>query len=793
MNKTELKNFAINARQELLRQVSLRAKLFGIDDKTALTIEVQSGQLLINGELYPVYLKSAFSSLQKQLEQKGHEQVLEEVAYTWFNRIIAIRYMEIHDYLPERVNVLSSSTGQVDPDILTEFESMELPVNNEEVRELLNNGDTEGAYRKLLIAQCNALNEVLPFMFENIQDYTELLLPDFLLDRESIINTLVQNGELTKSFGKIEVIGWLYQYYIAEEKDRVFKQKSKYTKEEIPFATQLFTPNWIVQYMVQNSLGRYWTEAHPEDEDLIVNWDYFLKHGKEDFKEKIATYVNKELKVEDIKCFDPAMGSGHILVYMFDVLYEIYRKRGYMESEIPKLILENNLYGLDIDDRAYQLASFAVVMKAVQYNKRFLRSIQREGITLHLASIQETNNVADEVIAYIAGEEQGDNFKKVQAFFNQYQNAKTYGSLINISERDTKFIEQRLQEFVDAPVQDLFQADYHTIALDILPDLIKQARIMRNEYDIVVMNPPYMGSGSMSKELSGFLKKNYPDSKSDLFSAFMEVDQYEKDNGFYAAINQHSWMFLSSFEKLRGKIISNKYIDTMLHLGPRAFEEIGGEVVQSTAFILRNNKMNNGLGVYLRLVDERTATEKREKVIEAVQNPSVSYRFSFNQEKFSKIPGSPIGYWVSDKALKSFNNKLLVDYAYPKQGFATGKNDRFLRVWHEVNYNNCGWNFSNNEEAKHSELKWFPCNKGGSFRKWFGNNTYMANWQNDGYEMRSFAGSVIRNPQFYFQEGMTWSTILLMLHSKVQLLTGLSVQGLMAILSIRVYRKEKRL
>lgn len=762
MNKTALKNFATWSRRKLIEQVQTKAFLYGIDEKNnSLHIEEQFGQLLINGQSYPLSMKTAFTALQKQLNQKGYKQLLEEAAYTWFNRIIAIRFMEAREYLPERVNVLSSSVGRVDPDILFEYDTMDLNIKQEEVRELINAGNTEAAYRILFVAQCNALNRILPFMFEQIQDFTELLLPDFLLDAESVIKTLVQNEELTESFAEIEVIGWLYQYYIAEEKDRVFAQKSKYKKEEIPFATQLFTPKWIVQYMVQNSLGRYWTEAHREDEDLIDFWEYFIKH-EEDFYEKIAPYVNKELKVEDIKLLDPAMGSGHILVYAFEVFHEIYAKCGYPERDIPRLILENNLYGLDIDDRAYQLAAFAVVMKAAQYSRRFLRSVEREGIHLNLASIQETNYVSDDVIAYIAQQEVGEQYNRVKAFFDQYHNAKTYGSLINITEREISFIEERFRQIKNNPVENLFYAEQHEIAKEVLPALIHQTQIMSSEYDVVVMNPPYMGNGSMSKELSEFMKKFYPDSKADLFAAFMEVYQYLKVNGYYTAINQHSWMFLSSFEKLREKIINTKFIDTMLHLGPRAFEEISGEVVQSTAFMFRNASISNLKGIYFRLVEEKTALEKREKVIEAVSNLKWEYRYSFEQENFSQIPGRPIAYWISKVLMKAYQYKKLGEIAEPRHGLATSNNDYFLKRWYELDI----FKTSIYDRKNHINYKWLPINKGGHFRKWYGNNEWLINYENDGKEIKDFAISIyknstrtIQNTKYYFLESLTWSAL----------------------------------
>ena len=744
MNKTALKNFATWSRRKLIEQVQTKALLYGIDEKNDLHIEEQFGQLLINGQTYPLSMKNAFTALKKQIEQKGYKQLLEEIAYTWFNRIIAIRYMEVHEYLPERVNVLSSSVGRVDPDILFEYDTMDLAIKQEEVRELINAGNTEAAYRILFVAQCNALNPILPFMFEKIQDYTELLLPDFLLDAESVIKTLVQSDELTESFAEIEVIGWLYQYYIAEEKDRVFAQKSKYKKEEIPFATQLFTPKWIVQYMVQNSLGRYWTEAHREDEDLIDNWEYFIKHEEEDFHEKVAPYVNKELKVEDIKLLDPAMGSGHILVYAFEVFHEIYEKCGYPERDIPRLILENNLYGLDIDDRAHQLAAFALVMKAASYSKRFLRNVEREGIQLNLASIQETNHITEDVIAYIAQQEAGEQYNHVKAFFDQYHNAKTYGSLINITEREISFIEERFEQIKNNPVEDLFFLEQHEIAKQVLPTLIHQTKIMRDEYDVVVMNPPYMGFGNMSKELVNYMKVYYSDSKSDLYAAFMQLDFYMKNVGFYAAINQHSWMFLSSFVKLREGVLFQKTFDSMIHLGSRAFEEIAGEVVQSTTFVFRNYAIKQQQGKYIRLIDYKNAEMKRKVAIKKISN---SEYYIFEQKDFLKIPSAPIAYWLSDKVVNIFEKSLkLGDVGDSKKGLDTGKNDRYLRMWFEVS-------------PEKVNKKWFPLNKGGGYRKWYGNQLYLIDWENDGKELKSISSSNIRNEKYYFKESLTWSDL----------------------------------
>lgn len=761
MNKTELKNFAIQSRRQLIDQVKTKALLYGIDEKNSLEIKEQFGQLMINDKPYPLYMKQAFNSLKNQLQQKGYKQLVEEVAYTWFNRIIAIRYMEVHDYLPEKVNVLSSSVGRVDPDILFEYETLDLPVKQEEIRELLDAGDTEGAYRKLFIAQCNALNSILPFLFEQIQDYTELLLPDFLLDAQSVIKVLVQNDELTNSFEEIEVIGWLYQYYIAEEKDRVFAQKSKYKKEEIPFATQLFTPKWIVQYMVQNSLGRYWIEAHREDEDLISNWEYFIKREEEDFHEKIDPYVNKELRVEDIKLLDPAMGSGHILVYAFEVFHQIYEKCGYPERDIPRLIIENNLYGLDIDDRAYQLAAFAVVMKAASYSRRFLRSVQREGIRLNLASIQETNHLPNDIITYIAQQEKGERYNQVKAFFQQYKNAKTYGSLINITERDTVFLEERLAHIQNNPVEDLFYVEQHEIAKEVLSLLVQQTKIMRTEYDVIVMNPPYMGSSNMSNELTDFLTLNYSESKSDLFAAFMKIDHYLKQNAFYVAINQHSWMFLSTLEKLRLDTLKTKVIDNMIHLGSRAFEDVGGEVVQSTAFVLRNYFIDDFSGYYVQLTHIKNPKQKMEHFLESI-NSNVGL-YIIKQRYFDDIEGKPIAYWASERERNIYQReKKLLEISQVKTGIQTGNNKKFLKLWHEVDLNKIGFDMKSFEDINKYGCKWFPYNKGGEFRKWYGNNEYIIDMENEGEGIKNQPKSSnyrLRDKALYFKEAITWSFV----------------------------------
>ncbi|MGG3385336.1 BREX-1 system adenine-specific DNA-methyltransferase PglX, partial [Heyndrickxia faecalis] len=763
MNKSALKTFATKARRELLKKVEARAMKIGITEDNIKKAEIESSDaIFIDGRQLSKEEKIQRNRLIDRVHEIGFKRVMEEVAYTWFNRFTALRFMEVNDYLPTKVRVLSSTyADSTEPDMMKEAFSLDLDIDKEYVYELKMNNQSEELFKYLIIKHCNDLNRYMPFMFETINDYTEILFPDGLLAPDSFVRQMANTEVISEdNWQHIEVIGWLYQYYIAEEKDRVFKEKKKYKAEEIPFATQLFTPDWIVRYMVQNSLGRYWVESHPEHHELTNGWEFYIEHEEEDFQEKIAPYVNKDLNVEDIKCLDPAMGSGHILVYAFDVFYEIYSKCGYMEKEIPRLILKNNLYGLDIDDRAYQLACFSVVMKAMKYNRRFLRSIEREGLVLNLASIQETNNWTDEDIGFIAGESSGKRYDSVKEFVEQYVNGKTYGSLIKATSSELSFLENRLNTIKSAPSEDLFQTEMREKVLLSLPKLIKQTEIMSRQYDVCIMNPPYMGLNNMNKGLSDFLKENYPNSKSDLFAAFMEVDHYIKPSGFYAAINQHSWMFLTSYESLRRKIIKNKSIINMLHLGPRTFEDIGGEVVQSTSFIIRNVKNQNGKGIYLRLINYKSANEKMIKVKEAKQNLSVSYVFASSQDDFKKIPGCPIGYWISKKIIDIFqmvkNDNKKIE---AKVGLSSGNNNKYLRYWYEVEKNKISFKSKDSEEFLKSKCKWVPLNKGGSFRKWYGNNEYIIYWFKNGVDIKNTPNSTVRNEQYYFKECLTWSDV----------------------------------
>lgn len=768
MNKTAIKNFAVNARNELRDKITVKALQLGISEDRVKKADIQSSDAIyIDGKQLDKDQKNQRDTLIARIDKIGFNQVIEEVAYTWFNRFTALRFMEVNNYLPTKIRVLSSSnSGSFEPDIVQEALNVDLDVDKEYVYELKLNNKSEELFKYLIIKQCNSLKPLLPFMFQKIADYTELLFPDGLLAEGSFLSQMTDTDVIPESdWSDVEIIGWLYQYYIAEEKDRVIKAKAKYQTEEIPFATQLFTPDWIVRYMVQNSLGRYWVESHPEDRELLQEWEFYLENPnpEPDFEEKLAPYINKELEVEEIKFFDPAMGSGHILVYAFDMFFEIYSKCGYMEREIPRLIIENNLYGLDIDDRAYQLACFSVVMKALQYNNRFFRSIEREGLILNLASIQETNELNEDDIAFIAGENSGSNFESTKDFIEQFRDGKTIGSLIKINEFDKDFLSDRLEYIQNNPAKDMFEDESRRKVVDLLPQLIQQANILGRVYDVLVTNPPYMGSKYMNVILTNFIKNNYSETKSDTFSAFMEFCMNKvTPNGHLGFLTPFVWMFISSFEKLREYIVLNKNISSLIQLEYNSFS---GATVPVCGFTLRNYNVEVN-GEYIKLSDFTGSENQPIKTLEAINNPNVNYRFHTVSSDFINISSTPIAYWITEKQMQLFrNNKKLGEVAEPKVGLQTSDTNKFLRRWYEVSLLKVGFGYKDSEEAKKSELKWFPYNKGGEYRKWFGNREYVVNWENDGYEIKNFKdedGKVKSRPQnqnYYFRKGITWSSI----------------------------------
>lgn len=752
MNKNAIQKYAVWARNELIEQIKQRAYQYGISEKSYgdENASVIAGRAL---SLEEMRQRKAFVA---QIKEDGYQQAVEEVAYTWFNRFIALRFMEVNDYLPTHIRVFSDANGDFNPEILKEVLHLDLAgLDKAKVSALLNANQTEELYRYLLLTQCNALNDALPDMFEKLGSYTEMLLPNNILKPESVLGRLVRDIPEDDFRDAVQIIGWLYQYYNAEPKDEVFallKKNVKITKERIPAATQLFTPDWIVRYMVENSLGRLWLESHP-NEKLKANWKYYLEEAEQ------TTEVAERLRVlraqspvkspEDIRLIDPCMGSGHILVYAFDVLMQIYESEGYSARDAAKLILEKNLYGIDIDDRAYQLSYFALMMKARQYDKRlFTRQIEP-----NICAVQESNGLH---VREYEGERLSllDLPRSVAEYLIEvFHDAKEYGSLLNVRDDQYDALSVYLEELKREGASNLLLLGWLNSISERMPALIKQAKIMSMSFDVVVTNPPYMGSSGMDGKLSEFVKNNYPDSKSDLFAVFIEkCSEMLKPKGYQAMITQHAWMFLSSFEKLRGKLLRRDIVN-MAHLGARAFEEIGGEVVQTTAFVLSKLNITDFKATYARLVDYNNQRAKEEAFL------SGSDRYAATKENFVKIPGCPVVYWVSSAILRVFENGIPIEkIADVKRGMTTSDNNRFLRFWAEIDSRKMYTTAKSANEAADSGCTWFPYSKGGGYRKWYGYQEYVIDWKNNGERVISFAKTInksftrtIVNIPYYFK------------------------------------------
>lgn len=759
MNKSAINNFAISARKKLIEQVMQKAFQIGITAKSITDLKQEAGHIILNNIPQEKGFKFQRNKLIQEIEQKGYDQVMEEVAYTWFNRFIALRFMEINDYLPTGVRVLSSlDPNRVEPDIIREALNVDLAIDKNVIYDFQDKNDSEGLFKYLLIHQCNELNAILPFMFETIADYTELLFPSNLLQEGSVIRDMVTSIPV-EDWKEVEIIGWLYQYYISEKKDEVIQAKKRYKKEEIPFATQLFTPKWIVRYMVQNSLGRYWVESHPEQSAIKKNWEFYLDNPntEKEFEEELKPYLNRELQVEDIKVYDPACGSGNILVYVFDVLYEIYQKCGYLEEDIPRLIIEKNLYGLDIDDRAYQLACFSVVMKATRAQTSFLNLIKNEKVKLNIISIQESNLLKDNEIEYLAGEKQGQIYNTVKSFIDLFRDAKVYGSLIKIEDYNKEIVWGRFKDISRTPADDVFLNESRERLIRLIPNLVLQADIMNGVYDVLITNPPYMGNRYMCSNLAEFARINFPETKSDLFSAFLEYCPTKvHKKGHLGFVTPFVWMFISSYENLRKSIIENNTFSTFLQLEYNAFE---AACVPVCTFTTRNYSINIP-GEFVRLSDFTGIENQPIKTLEAIENPNVYYRYTSISSEFNRMTGSPIAYWVSEKVKKIYEKGIqLGDIAAPRKGNSTSDNNRFLRLWYEVDISK--ENFGKKEIfiEETIEKRWFPYNKGGGYRKWYGFNEYMIDWKNDAHEIRKIPTAVIANYQYFMKPGLTWSTI----------------------------------
>ena len=765
MDKNAIKKFAVWARTELIARVSLKGVEYGITEDNIEAANADS----VGGKVLTADEKKQRQALIAEINDKGYKQVMEEVAYTWFNRFSALRFMEVNGYLPSHVRVFTDEENNFKPQIITEAIHLDLDgLDMEKVYELKDAEKTEELYKYLLIVQCNALNKILPGMFQKIADYTELLLPDNLLREGSVIQQMIELIPEDDWKDAVQIIGWLYQYYNSEKKDDVFaalKKNVKITKENIPAATQLFTPDWIVRYMVENSLGRLWLEGHPEASEQLLpteeeqsayaagnrdpedaKWHYYLEEAEQEpeVQAQLAE-IRKEyaaLTPDQLKVIDPCSGSGHILAYMFDVLMKIYESYGYTTREAVASIVENNLYGLDIDDRAAQLAYFAVMMKARQYDRRFFS----RGIQPHVYAIVESNHVDKFVLDYFCN---GDMklTAAMDTIISELHDAKEYGSILTVTQQDWFTLYNRFDEIIE----DINLS--REMALRELLPLVQVAETLAQAYDTVVTNPPYMGSNNMGEKLNGYVKNNYPDTKSDMSTVCMEKTlKMCNSNGMMAMINIPVWMFLTSYEKLRRKMISENTFLNMLHLGRGVF----GSDFGTTAFVIC---IRNHIGNYRRLFNksvEVVTVETKEKWFFEMKG-----RYTADQNDYIKIPGVPIAYWASKSIYAAYEYSPLGDTVVPRHGLATSDNNRFLKLWFEIN-------FKKESLIKKCDFtkKWFPMNKGGAYRKWYGNLEWVINYENDGEEIKKFAielykcsSRTIQNTQFYFKKAITWSAL----------------------------------
>ncbi|WP_285825999.1 BREX-1 system adenine-specific DNA-methyltransferase PglX [Schaedlerella arabinosiphila] len=774
MDKNAIKKFAVWARTELIARVSLKGVEYGITEDNIVDAAADN----INGKVLTDTEKKQRMACIAEINDKGYKQVMEEVAYTWFNRFSALRFMEVNGYLPSHVRVFTNEENIFKPQIITEAIHLDLDrLDMKKVYELKEAEKTEELYKYLLIVQCNALNKILPGMFQKISDYTEILLPDNLLRDGSVIQQMIELIPEDEWKDAVQIIGWLYQYYNSEKKDDVFaalKKNVKITKENIPAATQLFTPDWIVRYMVENSLGRLWLEGHPDAKEQLLpteeeqsayvagnrdpedtKWHYYLEEAEQEpeVQAQLAE-IRKEyaaLTPEQLKVIDPCCGSGHILAYMFDVLMKIYESYGYTTREAVASIVENNIYGLDIDDRAAQLAYFAVMMKARQYDRRFFS----RGIQPHVYAIVESNHVDKFAVEYFCN---GDAKLKeaMDIIISELYDAKEYGSILTVTPQDWTMLYNRFAEIMED-----INMSREAVLGELLP-LVLVAETLAQGYDVIVTNPPYMGNNGMDGTLVEFVKRNYPDTKSDMSTVCMEKTlNMCKATGFMSMINIPVWMFLASYEKLRNSILQTNSVVNMVHLGRGVF----GSDFGTTTFVISKKYYNSYKGVYRRLFEKQGAVDS----VEVKEKRFFEGRGKFIscQENFDTIPGSPFAYWVSKSLLSAFSKQYFVgDFCEPRVGMATANNERFIRLWYEVSGDKIGMNMANREEALLSHKKWFPFAKGGECRKWYGNNAYLVNWENDGYEIRNFKDEKtgrIRshnyNLDFIFQDAITWTVI----------------------------------
>lgn len=791
INRNILKSYAPKARREFIQAVTDRASVLGLSAKKIEPVEVKGDVAIIAGRPFPKDVAKRRKKLEERIKIKGFHQVMETVAYTWFNRFCALRYMELHDYLGHGYRVLSNPSGSDIPEILEKATSVDLPgLDKNKVAELRLAGDKDAElYRLLLVKQCNALHRAMPMMFEAVHGASELLLPENLLQTNSPIRKLV-NDIPEENWDEIEIVGWLYQFYISEKKDQVIGKVVK--SEDIPAATQLFTPNWIVKYMVQNTVGRKWLMTYPAS-GIKGKMEFYIEPAEQEpeVQARLTAITPKELNPEELTFMDPACGSGHILAEAYDLFKEIYLERGYRTRDIPRLILEKNLYGLDIDDRAAQLARFTVLMKARADDRRILDP--ENPAKLNVMAIQESKGLdVDEVagvllrerVKEIGGKGEAKQLSLMQpttvqaslsetekpdvtkqelySLLHLFEDGKTFGSLLTVHNR-LKDALPRLEKLV-AKALTASDMESRRWAEALLP-LVTQAKLIARQYGYVVTNPPYMGGKGLNPNLKSFLKDNYADVKSDLFSAFVvrnfEMSEAHAQLGF---MSPFVWMFISSYEKLRDYLIDEKTITSLIQLEYSGFD---GATVPICTYTLANSHLPNLKGSYIRLSDFRGADNQAPKTLEAIRDKDCGWYYTASASDFKKIPGSPIAYWVSDEMRDVFSRSFpLKTIGDTRQGMATSDNNRFLRLWPEVSFTKVCFDAKSRNEAARVNRKWFPYNKGGDFRKWFGNSFFVVNWENDGEEILGHAASLYGSPtrtiksiSEYFKQSISWSKI----------------------------------
>ena len=747
MDKTAIKKYAVWARQDLINRVKQKSYQYGITENEAIDKDADN----VNGKLLSATEKTQRKALLRKISQNGFDHVIEEVAYTWFNRFCALRFMEVNGYLPSHVRVFTDEHNKFKPQILSEAMSISLPgLNIDKVYELKEHNQIEELYKYLLIVQCNALSDILPGMFQRIEDYTELLFPDNLLREGSVIARLISdipadNFDVRSDNGQIEIVGWLYQYYITEKHEEVVDplHGKRVNKDDVPAATQLFTTDWIVRYLIDNTLGRYWIERNPQSK-LRDELQYFVAPKSGEIK-----YKDEKIEPKELTVLDPCVGSGHFLIYAFDVLVKIYIEYGYSARDAARIIMEFNLFGLDIDVRATQLAYFSLMMKARQYDSRFFE----RGIQPQIYSIEESDHLDKATFDYIVGNNQALK-NDLQQLVDTFRDAKEYGCILQMPSIDFEALKCRFDEIID----DISLYRYE--ALNSYLPIVQAAEVLAKKYAVVATNPPYMNK--YDEKLKGFVESNYKAYGGDLFSVFVYRNLlFCKDNGYSGYMTPNVWMFIKTYEKLRNHILTDKHITTLIQLAKGAFFKEA--TVDICAFVLCNEKRDEN-GLYIRLEDFKGDMKvQKEKVLEALQDDSCKYLFETKQSNFTKIPGSPIAYWVQPRILMLLTYKSIKEICTPCLGMRTGDNDRFLRLWHEVSV----------EEASYKNLelynakKWIPFNKGGGYRRWYGLNEYLVNWENDGAAIKEntkikYGDNIswkISNEKLYFMEGITWGSV----------------------------------